>query len=280
MKQRRRTGRIVWAVILGHFLLVSVQVGGGPRGNALENVTFRGFSEVQRLLAAARDTTVRAWSWYIDLRNVRVENERLIRTVADLQLLLQEQQAQVQQVQGLQNLLGLRQTVDLRTVGARVIGVSVTPYVRTVTVDRGVEDGVHAEAVVMVPGGVVGRVVGAPAPRAARVQLLVDDRAAVGARVERTRVAGVVTVGADATVLRMEYVANHEDVRIGDRIVTSGTDGIYPAGFAIGTVTAVAVGSDIDLSIVVVPAVEFSRLEDVLIVVSEAPLPALAVASE
>ena len=268
------------AVILGHFLLVSAQVGGGPRGNALENVAFRGFSEMQRLLAAARDTTVRAWSRYIDLRNVRVENERLTRTVADLQLLLQEQQAQVQQVQGLQNLLGLRQTVDLRTVAARVIGVSVTPYVRTVTVDRGVEDGVYAEAVVMAPGGVVGRVVGAPVPRAARVQLLVDARAAVGARVERTRVAGVVTVGADATELRMEYVANHEDVRAGDRIVTSGGDGIYPAGFAIGTVAAVAPGSGIDLSIRVVPAVEFSRLEDVLIVLSEGPLPVLAVASE
>ena len=280
MNRHQRTGHIVWAVVFGHFLLVSVQVGSGLRGSGLENLAFHGFSEMQRLLTSTSDTAVRVWSRYVDLRNVRVENEKLTRTVANLQLLLQEQQAQVQQVQGLRSLLGLRQTVDLRTVGARVIATSATPYVRTVTVDRGAEDGVHAEAAVIAPGGVVGRVVGAPAPRAARVQLLVDRLAAVGARVGRTRVAGVVTAGDDATELRMEYVANHEDVRSGDRVVTSGTDGIYPAGFAIGTVTAVAPGSELDLSIEVFPAVEFSRLEDVLIVVSEGLPPVLAVASE
>ena len=280
MNRHQRTGHIVWAVVFGHFLLVSVQVGSGLRGSALEDLAFHGFSEMQRLLTSTSDTAVRVWSRYVDLRNVRVENEKLTRTVANLQLLLQEQQAQVQQVQGLRSLLGLRQTVDLRTVGARVIATSATPYVRTVTVDRGAEDGVHAEAAVIAPGGVVGRVVGAPAPRAARVQLLVDRLAAVGARVGRTRVAGVVTAGDDATELRMEYVANHEDVRSGDRVVTSGTDGIYPAGFAIGTVTAVAPGSELDLSIEVFPAVEFSRLEDVLIVVSEGLPPVLAVASE
>ena len=280
MNRHQRTGHIVWAVVVGHFLLVSVQVGSGLRGSALEDLAFHGFSEMQRLLTSTSDTAVRVWSRYVDLRDVRVENEKLTRTVANLQLLLQEQQAQVQQVQGLQSLLGLRRTVDLRTVGARVIATSATPYVRTVTVDRGAEDGVHAEAAVIAPGGVVGRVVGAPAPRAARVQLLVDRLAAVGARVGRTRVAGVVTAGDDATELRMEYVANHEDVRYGDRVVTSGTDGIYPAGFAIGTVTAVAPGSELDLSIEVFPAVEFSRLEDVLIVVSEGLPPVLAVASE
>ena len=280
MNRHQRTGHIVWAVVFGHFLLVSVQVGSGLRGSGLENLAFHGFSEMQRLLTSTSDTAVRVWSRYVDLRNVRVENEKLTRTVANLQLLLQEQQAQVQQIQGLRSLLGLRQTVDLRTVGARVIATSATPYVRTVTVDRGAEDGVHAEAAVIAPGGVVGRVVGAPAPRAARVQLLVDRLAAVGARVGRTRVAGVVTAGDDATELRMEYVANHEDVRSGDRVVTSGTDGIYPAGFAIGTVTAVAPGSELDLSIEVFPAVEFSRLEDVLIVVSEGLPPVLAVASE
>ena len=65
----------------------------------------------------------------------------------------------------------------------------------------------------------------------------------------------------------MEYVSTTEDVRVGDRIVTSGIDGIYPPGYVIGDVSAVRLGSDLHLQISVDPAVDFARLEEVLVVV-------------
>jgi rod shape-determining protein MreC len=103
--------------------------------------------------------------------------------------------------------------------------------------------------------------------RAAQVQLLVDRNAAAGALIERTRASGVV-VGTDtAGALRMEYVSNLEDVRVGDRIVTSGVDRIYPGGFLVGVVTEVEQGVGLYLVIDVDPVVEFSRIEDVLVVV-------------
>lgn len=281
MEYRQRNGYLVSAVIVGHFILISAQAGGGHHGGVLDDVAFRAFAQMQRLLTSARGAVAHTWSHYVELRDVHDRNDALTLTVADLQLLLQEQRALAQQARGLQELLGLRQAVDLRTIGARVIATAATPYVRTLTVDRGAEDGVHADDAVIAPEGIVGRIVGAPGPRASRVQLLIDHLAAAGARVERTRASGIVTGGDDGTELRMEYVSNHEQVRVGDRVVTSGTDGIYPPGFLIGTVASVAPGPELDLAIRIVPAVRFSRLEDVLVIVSDdEPLPPLSVASE
>jgi rod shape-determining protein MreC len=113
--------------------------------------------------------------------------------------------------------------------------------------------------------GVVGRVVGEPAPRAARVQLLIDRNAGAGALIERSRAGGVV-IGDDAKGLRMQYVSNLSDVEVGDVVVTSGLDGIYPKGFVIGEVIALERGQGLYQEILVRPSVDFSSLEELLIV--------------
>ena len=119
------------------------------------------------------------------------------------------------------------------------------------------------------PDGVVGRVVGDPGLRSAKVQLLVDRSAAAGAIIERTRAAGLVMGDADERRLRMEYVSNLEDVQVGDVVVTSGIDGIYPKGFVVGEVALVERGPGLYKTIHVRPNVEFSDLEDVLVVIRE-----------
>ena len=90
---------------------------------------------------------------------------------------------------------------------------------------------------VIAPQGVVGRVV-VPSARAAKVQLLIDRNAAAGALIERSRAQGIV-MGSGDTGLRLEYVSEVADVVVGDLVVTSGIDGIFPKGFTIGSVTAV-----------------------------------------
>ncbi len=269
MDQRQRTGYLVLAVVLGHVILISAQVNAGPRTSVLENVTFGVFAELQRLLTSGRDGVANAWSGYIGLRGLHVENRALTGTVAELELALQEQRALAKRAEGLERLLEMRAAVALPTASARVIATDATPYFRTLTLDRGTDDGVYADAAVIASTGVVGRIVGTPGRRASRVQLLIDRNAAAGARLERTRASGVVMGGDDETALRMEYVSNLQDVRVGDRIVTSGTDGIYPRGFAIGSVTDVAPGVGLYLVIGVDPVVEFSKMEQVLVVVSD-----------
>ena len=133
------------------------------------------------------------------------------------------------------------------------------------TIDKGANQGVRVDMAVIAPGGVVGRVVVAGA-RASRVQLLVDRNAAAGALVERSRAQGV-AIGAGDDRLRLEYVSQTADITPGDTLVTSGIDGIYPKGFVIGRVEQVQrVGAY--PSIIVTPAVDFSRIEDVLVVLT------------
>jgi rod shape-determining protein MreC len=106
--------------------------------------------------------------------------------------------------------------------------------------------------------------------RSAQVQLLVDRNAAAGAIVERTRAQGVI-VGAGDERLRLEYVSEVADVAVGDTVVTSGIDGIYPKGFVIGRIEAVEKSGTAYKRIIVKPAIDFSTLEEVLVVTTPTP---------
>src|SRR5262249_24079105 len=137
------------------------------------------------------------------------------------------------------------------------------------TIDKGARDGVRSDMAVIAPLGVVGRVV-VPGPRSAKVQLLVDHNAAAGAIIERSRAQGVV-VGSGDNMLRLEYGSEIVDVNMGDEVVTSGIDGIYPKGFAIGRVESVEKAGGAYKRITVRPAVDFSALEQVLVVLTSTP---------
>lgn len=280
MDHRPRTSYLLLAVVVGHLILISAQVRAGPRNSVLEHVAFGAFAEVQHALTVAWQAVADTASEYVALRDLHARNDALAAEVAELKLQLQSQRAQARRAGSLEALLDMRNSADLATIAARVIASGVAPYTRTLTFDRGHADGVSADAAVIAPDGVVGRVLGAPARSASQVQLLNDRNAAAGARVERTRSAGIVHGTDDESVLAMEYVSTTEDVRVGDRIVTSGIDGIYPPGYVIGDVSAVRRGSDLHFQISVEPAVDFARLEDVLVVVQERGAPALMAENE
>jgi rod shape-determining protein MreC len=202
------------------------------------------------------------------LRGVRAENESLRSQVADLEVRLQEQRALAARTLKLQELLNLRTSVSPPTLAAEVIAGNPNPGMLTVTIDRGSADGVQENMAIIAPTGVVGRVVGPPAAHAARVQLIIDRHAAAGAISERARAGGMV-VGQDEPgkpPLRMELVSSLADLKIGDVIVTSGADGIYPKGFAIGRVESVDRGTGLYLGVTVRPMVDFRSLEEVLVV--------------
>src|SRR5437762_3408430 len=125
------------------------------------------------------------------------------------------------------------------------------------------------------PRGVVGRVV-TPTARASKVQLLIDRNAAAGVLIERSRAQGV-ALGSGDDRLRLEYVAETGDVIVGDVVVTSGIDGIYPKGLTVGRVESVDKNGAYR-QITVRPAVDFSSLEDVLVILT--PTAAKEVAQE
>ena len=268
---RQRTGYLFLALILGHVILISAQVSTSSGTRVLEAVTFGLFSEIQRTVTAMVGGVGRVWDGYVGLRGVRAENDGLRQQVEGLQVQLQEAHAIARRTDSLQALLDLRRDTGLPTLSARVIAGDATPWFRTLTIDRGSEDGLREDLAVIAPAGVVGRVVGRPGARAAKVQLLIDRNAAAGATIERTGAVGVVMGSDDVSSLRLEYVSNLEDVQARDVVVTSGIDGIYPKGFVIGHVARAELGTGLYKTIHVQPVVDFTGLEHVLVVVSEPP---------
>jgi rod shape-determining protein MreC len=252
--------------MLGHILLISAQVNSRTGVPVLEAVTFGIFSEIQRGASTGVSSARRVWGSYVGLRDLKAENDALRRQLAAAEVAAQEQRAQVDRMRSLEQLLELRDRSNLQTAAAEIIGGAASPDFRTVTIDKGTRDGLRPDMSVIAPAGVVGRIV-VPSARAAKVQLLIDRNAAVGAIVERSRAQGVV-VGSGDERLRMEYVSEVFDVVAGDLIVTSGIDGIYPKGFPIGRVEAVEKSGSAYKRITVKPAVDFSALENVLVVLT------------
>jgi rod shape-determining protein MreC len=262
---RQRTGYLFMAVIVGHIALISAQVTTVSGVPMLEAVTFGAFAEVQRGASSVIGGVRTSWSDYLALQSVRDDNDRLRQEVAQLQVALQQQRALAQQSLILGDLLKLREQVRLETVAAGVIAGSASPDFRTVTIDKGAADGLGPDMAVIAPAGVVGRII-TPSARAAKVQLLIDRNAAAGALVERSRAQGVVEgTGGD---LRLNYVSGTADVQSGDVVISSGIDGIYPKGFVIGQIESVERSVGGFGAIVVRPAVDFSALEAVLVVVT------------
>lgn len=269
----RRTGVSLLAAVVGHLVLLSLQVGTASGAWVVQTFTLGAFSEMQRVVSGAAAAVGGLWNAYVDLQTVRTENEALRRELDAVRLRWQVDRAGAQRVRGLEALLGLRASAGLPTVGARIIASDATPYFRTVTIDRGWRDGVRRDLAVLSPAGVVGRIVGDPGYRASQVQLLIDRNAAAGAFVERTRAPGLVSGDVDDRLLRMEYVSILEAVEVGDTVVTSGSDGIYPKGFVIGDVTLVRRGPGTYRTIRVRPRVRFDDLDGVLVVLPGSPLP-------
>lgn len=116
--------------------------------------------------------------------------------------------------------------------------------------------------------GLVGRVVDTAGPYA-RVQLLADPGAGVGAMLETSRRQGLLR-GAGGGRLVLDYVPRQTEVAIGEPVLTAGIDGVYPPGILIGTVAAVEPGSELFFSIAVTPTVDFAALSQVFLLERQA----------
>jgi len=262
---RQRTGYLFMAVTIGHIVLISAQVNTQRGVPVLETVTFGVFAEVQRVVSTVIGGVRTTWVDYFALQEVHRENERLQEEIAQLRVGLQQERALAQQSRELEALVELRTRTAVETTGAAVIGSGASPEFRTMTIDKGTGDGLRPDMAVIAPEGVVGRII-TPSARAAKVQLLIDRNAAAGALVERSRAQGVVEgTGRD---LRLNYVSATADLQVGDVLVTSGIDGIYPKGFVIGQIESLERRGGEFADVVILPAVDFSSLEAVLVVLT------------
>jgi rod shape-determining protein MreC len=277
----RNSRFLLAALVLCHLVAISHQVDGGGGASLLERMVFAVLSPGQRLVAAVVGGVERSWSGYLDLRDVHEENGRLKDRVSSLETQLQQRQAAAAEAEQLREVLELRKILPLETVTAEVVARSGMPWFRTITVNKGLEAGIHLNTPVLSPTGIVGRVV-AVGPRAAKVQTLLDQACGVGVMVERSRASGVVQgqvafddQGQGTTDLRMKYVSAIADVVVGDAVVTSGLDQVFPKGLVVGRVRSVAAPSGLFKEVIVTPSARFDEVEEVLLVRGGAETPAL-----
>lgn len=263
----RRYG-ILLAVLLVSFLLLTVQTRGGGTGRAGELVAIV-LTPVQSLLVRVHRGALGFWANYLDWKSVRRENASL--RGENEQLRVQTLQAGETREENtrLRRLLVLRDRLPLATVTGEVIGREAGGWVRSLTVNRGRGDGIVQQTPVIMPEGLVGRVVQVHRG-AAVIQLLNDPASTVGAVVQRTRTAGLVEGDAGGAV-RFKFMARDgASVAPGDLVVTSGLGTLFPKGLPVGRVVKIEdKGSALFHFAVLAPAVDFSRVEEVLLVTGQ-----------
>lgn len=225
---------------------------------------------VQKALSLPAWLTRTGWGRYVALLDVRSENDRLQARVAELEEEnLQYREALVESGR-LQSIAEMRTDFEAPMRPAQVVGQDVSPWFRSVLVDRGNSDGVRSGMPVLTESGVVGLVT-ATAPHAGRAMLLVDGQSAVDVLVQRSRARGIVR-GDGTDGLHFEFFVRGDDVQIGDVVITSGFGGVYPKGLRVGEVTEVEPpGERLLQRARLRPAVDFGRLEQVFVLLWRGP---------
>lgn len=194
---------------------------------------------------------------YSENLRLREEVERLRNWQAQARLLAQENAA-------FRGLLRAQPEPGMTYVTGRVIGDSGGPFVRAVLLNAGSADGIHAGVAAVTGEGLVGRVVDA-GRRSSRVLLLTDLNSRVPVVVESSRYRAILA-GDNTDTPKLGFLPELDAVAVGDRIVTSGHGGLFPAGLPVGVVTEVTADAA-----VVTPYVAFRKLEYVRILLFDFP---------
>ncbi|HEV8121089.1 MAG TPA: rod shape-determining protein MreC [Candidatus Polarisedimenticolia bacterium] len=246
-----------------NLILMAASVRGGRGGSLLEDILLTIASPFLRAASAVSGGVASAWNRYADLRGVEEENRRLRARVGTLTLEAREAEEARQESKRLRDLLDLRDTTTPRAVAARVVARGGAGSARVLVLDRGRNDGLSRDQAVVTPRGAVGRVIEA-APGLAKVLSLLDPNSGVAALVQRTRVQGVL-VGEGEETCRLEFVGENAPVEVGDVVVTSGLDEIFPKGVMLGVVSEVGEAQGLTRYVQVRPEVDVRRLEEVLV---------------
>jgi rod shape-determining protein MreC len=209
---------------------------------------------------------------YVWLRRARQENEEYRGRIAELeQKLTDYQEAYVENLR-LRRLVDFKNTIQAETIAAQVVLYDLTGWFQTLVVDKGVSDKVSPDLPVVNDEGVVGRILDV-SDHYSRVLLITDPGSSVDAVVQRNRVRGILS-GKDANGCVLRYVRGNLDVQVGDLIITSGKDGVYPKGLRLGVVQGIFKDPvDLFQRIEVRPVVRLSILEEVLVLKSAAAMP-------
>ena len=267
---RHKSLVLLAGVVLVQMLFLAVQIRRDSQGRLLRSWTVGAISPFERSSAWGFGKIRDLWRHYFALQDTSRENEALRRENDELKLQLDQLQSKAAEADRLAKLLNFRQlNRDVPLLGARVIGASADTGSEAVFLDRGERDGVRRNMAVITPDGVVGKVIEVFS-NSAQVLLLTDKDSGVGAMLADSRIQSPVG-GTGEPLLVMKYVPNDDAVNVGERVVTSGMDRIFPKDLPVGTIAEIKPGNPFK-QIRVRPAANLERLEEVIVLLTLRPL--------
>ena len=195
-------------------------------------------------------------------RQLRRDNQRLAAEVAELRRERIRYQSLESELERLRQAVAYAPPAEGSFQVADIVYIDHASWLQTLLVYVGGQQ-VEVDQAVLSTEGLVGRVVTTASPYA-KVQLVTDRAASVGAMIERTRRQGVIR-GSEGGLLQMDFVPLQADVRVGDVVLSAGIDGVYPRGIRVGTVSEVAPGDELFHRISLHPSVDFGKLDQVFL---------------
>jgi rod shape-determining protein MreC len=210
----------------------------------------------------------------INFRSTAVENEQLKQRLWQTEQELRNARQATQENERLKGLLALKEQGKYQQVAASVIARDSSVWFNTIMIDRGSSSGIGLNMPVVTGSGIVGRVI-AVSPWTSQVMMITDEKAAAGAIVGQLGESGAlgsVRGLGESSLIEMNYVSTLQKVEVGDYVTTTGQDGIYPAGLNVGEVVEVKPGSGSQSHVIIVkPAANLDRLEEVAVLLYQAP---------
>lgn len=228
--------------------------------NALSVVTY----PLQMAASTPADVVRNATRYFGTLVDVQLENADLRRLQLDAgERLLRFEQLEQENLH-LRELLQMSQRVQTKSIAADILYNAPDPFARKVILDRGTQQGVEAGLAVLDANGVIGQVTRVH-PVQSEVTLLTDRNQSIPVSVVRNGVRGVL-YGVGRGMLEMRHVLAEVDIQPGDRLVTSGLDGIFVPGLPVATVTRVDRDQDAFARIECEPLAAIERSVQVLVI--------------
>ena len=270
LPSRHKSLVLLTGVVVLQILLLALQIKRDSEGRLIRVWTVGAFSPFERAgmhgVGHIRDT----WRHYFALQNTSRDNEALRRENDSLKMQVVQLQSRANEADRLALLLNFRKShQNVPMLGARVIATSAGTASATIVLDRGLKEGIKKNMGVITPEGVVGKVVEVYSDTA-EVLLLTDKDSGVVAMLGNSRIQSPVG-GNGEPLLVMKYVPNDDAVSVGESVVTSGMDKIFPRDLPIGTITDIKSGNPFK-TIRVQPAARLERLEEVIVLLSLQPL--------
>lgn len=268
---RQRAPLLLVALLVVNFALMALDAR--ESGDATKQHVVRTWAQsiaapFQRITSSTVETCLGFFRNIANLRGASTENVGLKQRIQQMESELNQTRQAVDENERLKGLLELKEKSTYTTIIAKVIARDPSLWFDTVTINRGRMSGVELNMPVVTAGGIVGRVV-ATGPWGAQVMLITDERAAAGAvvgQIESSNALGSVRGLGEKGLLEMRYVSGLEQVDVGNFVLTTGQDGIYPAGLTVGQIVDVRLGSATSPHVIrIKPGARLDSLEEVAV---------------